>query len=396
MGAAVSFVNDYVVKPIFNVANTVLEAIVEPFVEPIVNAVRPIIEDVIIPVSKSIAGVVVDWGFKPLAAVGMGAVISVGNIAPPITQTVLSVRSAHFASDVQKIDGALKRTMRNGISLDGTGLSENAFYNFYFPETFQPNEYIHALPIIIERKTTTLGNIRTTSYNVFAYTNLYLSKFWEYVEQDFSENLRRQIQRENCVLLDHYQVSTIDVVSHQLLLQRERIFIPMRVHQAQIVNEILQVHEENKFQTTSVLVHGAPGTGKSTIASYIAHNYRLRYPGRRYMFVKGFDLKLPLLNIHAHVLSQRPDEDTLLILLLDDIDKSIHYAIEPRQDPFPQNCYAKDKTQLTTFLDYLNSNIPNCIVIATSNTPLQQLQEIDGGCFVRQGRFNHKFELNLN
>lgn len=76
-----------------------------------------------------------------------------------------------------------------------------------------------------------------------------------------------------------------------------------------LINEIIAENKVKRF--TSILIIGTPGTGKSTLSDFLAHNIHLKAP----YLVKHFGKK-EVLNF-GNVLDSLPNED--LLLILDDI-----------------------------------------------------------------------------
>jgi hypothetical protein len=227
------------------------------------------------------------------------------------------------------------------------------------------------------------------------------------------------------VIMNYNQISSRDIAAHELVCMQRVLDLPMSDEQQRVVDFIIERHAgaecfrraklelqarqlreplpdhnnepplpERLRLTTSVMLTGIPGTGKSSIGAYVNFRYKQLFPNESVMLVYGFDPTVPCLNIIHHVIQQRSHQSEVMILVLDEFDKSMEYAMRDNAaEGFPQSSHARNKQQLTGFLDLINNNMPNSIVIGTSNKNWEELRQVEDGAFVRRGRFNHHFQL---
>jgi len=87
------------------------------------------------------------------------------------------------------------------------------------------------------------------------------------------------------------------------------------------------------------------------------------------------------------VLAVPPSPNTPTILMLDEYDAAIDYALGVRTGASDTSCLAESKPRLLAFMDRLAS-MPNVVVIATTNTPLAELNAKERAPFVRVGRLD--------
>jgi Cdc6-like AAA superfamily ATPase len=155
-----------------------------------------------------------------------------------------------------------------------------------------------------------------------------------------------------------------------------------RASQQKAVKAIL-AHSKPKGAIT-VLLCGAPGSGKSVCAQYLAIEM-MKDGTTAPTVIQGVDLTAKCMSLMA-LLPQIIEKQMPHILVLDEIDTAFKHATEPRVEKGEQRCLAETKTSLCNELDRL-SRIPNLIVIGTTNIPHSELCLLYPA-FTREGRFD--------
>ena len=156
----------------------------------------------------------------------------------------------------------------------------------------------------------------------------------------------------------------------------------MYPYQEEIVEKIYRDQTGDKSQT--ILLCGITGIGKSVIARFLHRKF-----ADRSILVEGFDPTNSGLNLSEHVFNLRTNTDTIIILLLDEIDGAMAFSRKPQRSDYTS--HAQSKTSLCDFFDSLKDT-PNIITIATSNRSVNEIRKTYKE-YVRDGRFDLRQDL---
>ena len=151
-----------------------------------------------------------------------------------------------------------------------------------------------------------------------------------------------------------------------------------------IVEWILAVFKSKEKRNCSAFVYGPPGTGKSTISMILC--LKLLQEDRTVMLCR-FNPSRPGDDI-GELLSMREDPDTVLVLLIDEVDVVLRRLRNGTVERNPiVATAAEDKKGWNDFMDFI-TGVPNVIVLMTSNTSKGQLdaEEVRGNGKERMAR----------
>lgn len=152
--------------------------------------------------------------------------------------------------------------------------------------------------------------------------------------------------------------------------------------QQEVVDDILTIY--NKQQRATLFIHGATGTGKSTIGYLLA-----KYTGGIYCHTfnptdPGDCLTSLMLDIGSI--------DVPLILVIEETDvilNSVHHDTIPRHVEMPTLIH--NKSSWSTFLDDMVF-YKGVILILTSNTPKAEIDALDPS-YLRKGRIHKSYTM---
>ncbi len=165
-----------------------------------------------------------------------------------------------------------------------------------------------------------------------------------------------------------------------------RVKTPMP-HQQTIINMILDEYDAKKSST--VLIHGQPGTGKSMVGELLAQAMLVRDSIKSVSFVDTYNPATPndtFFNMYNCI---EPSKSTPLIIVLEEIDillEKLHTGdIKVHKDYVAP---ITNKTTWNQFFDRFDRGLyPHVILIMTTNRPLSWFQELDPS-YMRKGRCN--------
>lgn len=157
-------------------------------------------------------------------------------------------------------------------------------------------------------------------------------------------------------------------------------------HQKTIIDQILADYDERGSSTA--LIYGKPGTGKSMIGELIAQTL-LRRECTSVSYVDTFDPTTPNDTFYNMYLSVEPNKKQPLIVVLEEIDILLHKIHCDQTKPHREySTLITDKSSWNQFFDRFDRGLyPNVILLMTTNRPITWFQQLDAS-YMRQGRCN--------
>lgn len=177
----------------------------------------------------------------------------------------------------------------------------------------------------------------------------------------------------------------IHLTSWQHVLNSTPVKVPdiPYLYQSRLIDEIFAKFKQGESLTA--LICGDSGKGKSIIPRLLATKYRVQT-----MLVEGFHPTIPGVSFTHHILSKR-NPDTLILLLIDDIELAFQKANSEEAIPNENTCHAYNKAEMCSLIQQLKDT-PNIITICTTIIPLNKMIE-DYGEYLRPGRFDIKCQF---
>ncbi len=166
---------------------------------------------------------------------------------------------------------------------------------------------------------------------------------------------------------------------------------PPRKWQEEIVGKIAAHFYEH--ETTTVLISGPPGIGKSTVGEFLV--YKLREKELRPSYICNFNPTIPDLQLDE-VIPYQPDKEMPIVLCMDEYDIAVGIAVNAEKtnkliDRHSMS-YASSKTELCGLMDRLSRSY-NFITVATTNKDISKPSEEMPIAYTREGRFHLKFQI---
>ncbi len=171
------------------------------------------------------------------------------------------------------------------------------------------------------------------------------------------------------------------------------------IHKCQqtIVDFTINTYKNKADKNVTILVSGAPGLGKSTVAFLIAQKVKEELGVDPYL-IKGFNVMSEQMQYHPVIGFYNPSNTCPIVLLLDEFDLAMKRADGLRADGGNDDnerdmshAIAANKTNLNNFLDAVNDE-SFLIVVATSNMSIKDIKA-NFGVYCRAGRFTKHFEM---
>lgn len=146
----------------------------------------------------------------------------------------------------------------------------------------------------------------------------------------------------------------------------------------------------SRYESCSALLLGPHGCGKTSTPYFLAQ--ALSRSGREPRVIVGFDPAIKGARL-GEVIPNAIEGRTVLILVLEELDKAFEFAERNTASATDFTCLAQTKASLNRFLDTLATK-QNLIVIATTNCTLEDLRARKLEGYVRSGRFSLHVEYS--
>lgn len=171
-----------------------------------------------------------------------------------------------------------------------------------------------------------------------------------------------------------------------------RIYKPL-AHQKSIIERVLDDYDERRSST--VLLYGLPGTGKSMVAELLAQQLLKRDTIKSVSYVDTFNPVSPndtFYNLYSNI---EPSKTQPLVVVLEEIDilvEKLHMGtIRIHKDYIAP---ITDKSTWNQFFDRFDRGLyPHVIFIMTSNRPIEWFEQLDSS-YMREGRCNLRLCAN--
>ncbi len=158
-------------------------------------------------------------------------------------------------------------------------------------------------------------------------------------------------------------------------------------HQKTIIDQLLTDYDERGSSTA--LIYGRPGTGKSMVGELIAQSLLRRDTVKSVSYVDTFNPSTPNDTFYNLYQCIEPTNKQPLIVVLEEIDillEKIH-----RGETKPHREYSTlitDKSSWNQFFDRFDRGLyPHVILLMTTNRPISWFEQLDNS-YMRQGRCN--------
>jgi SpoVK/Ycf46/Vps4 family AAA+-type ATPase len=165
-----------------------------------------------------------------------------------------------------------------------------------------------------------------------------------------------------------------------------------------VVDYVIDKYRNKKSKNVTVMLSGAPGLGKSTVAFLITQKVKSEFGVDPYL-IKGFNVNCEQMQYHPVIGHYDPKNSTPIVLLLDEFDIAMKNAEDGSnteagnegQRTRPSLAISANKTNLNQFLDAMNDE-SFLIVVVTTNKTVQEMQQTYP-VYSRKGRFDMLFQM---
>lgn len=164
-------------------------------------------------------------------------------------------------------------------------------------------------------------------------------------------------------------------------------------HQKCIIEQVLAKYDERRSST--VLLYGLPGTGKSMVAELLAQQLLKRDTIKSVSYVDTFNPASPndtFYNLYNNI---EPNKTQPLVVVLEEIDillEKLHNGDIKLHKDFIASI--TDKSSWNQFFDRFDRGLyPHVILIMTSNRPIEWFEQLDES-YMRAGRCNLRLCAN--
>ena len=205
---------------------------------------------------------------------------------------------------------------------------------------------------------------------------------------DYYNNIIDKILNGNA---DRIRVLNCSIINEQIFI-RSMDKIPLQnIHPCQqtIIDYVIDTYSNSNTKNVTILITGASGVGKSTIAIGIAQMMKRRLAVDPYL-VKGFNINCEEIQYHPIINHYSPKHGSPIILLLDEFEVALKNANSDKDDN-KAHAISANKTNLNNFLDAINDE-QFLITVATTNMDIDEINN-QYGVYCRKGRFNKHFTI---
>jgi hypothetical protein len=165
---------------------------------------------------------------------------------------------------------------------------------------------------------------------------------------------------------------------------------PPKPWQVQKTRQVMSLYRARR--SASVFVSGVPGTGKSSLARYLAAAAR-QEDGVEPIVVCGASLVAQGGYLRRYI--RCPTQGQPIFLVFNEFDRAVMKAEKDEEDGGRASSIAGSRTKLLDTLDMI-PEIPWLIVVMTTNKPLDffvENSDLDLEAYVRDGRFDFRWEV---
>lgn len=165
-----------------------------------------------------------------------------------------------------------------------------------------------------------------------------------------------------------------------------------------IISETIRIMNEKESKTSVVLLSGLPGTGKSTIATFLANKLLSQLIDKldKVNYIDTFNPTTPGDDFGKIYRKISPTSNSPLIIVLEEIDIIINKIYNNIPDHKYIPIQIQNKTGWNIWFDKLDKGFyPHVYIIMTTNKSINYFDELDKS-YMRNNRVNLKAELQTD
>ena len=165
-----------------------------------------------------------------------------------------------------------------------------------------------------------------------------------------------------------------------------------------IISETIRIMNEKESKTSVILLSGPPGTGKSTIATFLANKLLSQLIDKldKVNYIDTFNPTTPGDDFGKIYRKISPTSNSPLIIVLEEIDIIINKIYNNIPDHKYIPIQIQNKTGWNIWFDKLDKGFyPHVYIIMTTNKSINYFDELDKS-YMRNNRVNLKAELQTD
>jgi Cdc6-like AAA superfamily ATPase len=172
-------------------------------------------------------------------------------------------------------------------------------------------------------------------------------------------------------------------------------------NQKLIISETIRIMNEKESKTSVILLSGPPGTGKSTIATFLAKELLTnksicQNTINQVNYIDTFNPTTPGDDFGKIYRKISPTSNSPLIIVLEEIDIIINKIHNNISDHKYIPIQIQNKSGWNSWFDKLDNGFyPHVYIIMTTNKSINYFDELDKS-YMRNNRINLKAELHTN